>query len=472
VSSIRIPDGSPSSTVAAIAPSAPDAESTGAPVLTPMPPLPPGPIALPSSQPAATSPPALVGRVPPQTTAAPKFNLAAAMDDDAFTSRDLGALAVPPDLLAAFGSASRVLIIGHIMPDGDDVGSALALARALRALGKQVDVCIDDDIPGSFRAVDTDHELQRAAALQGGSWDLAVVVDPGSAERIRDAAKLLPSAAAVAVIDHHLNPHTPADYGRVAGPEFMTWLEPGFPAAAMMIGAILSKLDPALSAAGADPEKLYLPALIGFCTDTGWGYYQGIDPEDFRYFKFMLERGGTTLKALQAVMDSFELPKRVWALATQTMTIQSSKLPPALEAELLALDARGQGVRTFSEKHTDGAPGLAMVTVTAAYLDGLLRVGQLEDPTLVGIDVIAPFKYGHLRQMQELGNPLAALLFSNARGEVVAELRSVGDAAFRLAKSLGGGGHDQAAGATLEGAALDVVRDRVLAWAKADGITA
>ncbi len=49
-----------------------------------------------------------------------------------------------PQMLSALQDANSILLCAHIFPDGDAIGSNLAMAHALKALGKQVTVaCVD-----------------------------------------------------------------------------------------------------------------------------------------------------------------------------------------------------------------------------------------------------------------------------------------------------------------------------------------
>jgi phosphoesterase RecJ-like protein len=48
-------------------------------------------------------------------------------------------------------AAHRILITSHIRPDGDAIGSSLALGLALMDAGKQVQVVLSDGLPASFR---------------------------------------------------------------------------------------------------------------------------------------------------------------------------------------------------------------------------------------------------------------------------------------------------------------------------------
>ena len=51
---------------------------------------------------------------------------------------------------AALQGAAKVVITAHVNPDGDAIGSSLGLMHLLRALGKDVTVLLDDDIPAAF----------------------------------------------------------------------------------------------------------------------------------------------------------------------------------------------------------------------------------------------------------------------------------------------------------------------------------
>ncbi|MFR5786400.1 MAG: hypothetical protein ACLUHE_04300 [Christensenellales bacterium] len=55
------------------------------------------------------------------------------------------------DWLSCARQAKRVALLAHISPDGDTVGSTLALRLAFLALGKQADVICDGDMPDSLK---------------------------------------------------------------------------------------------------------------------------------------------------------------------------------------------------------------------------------------------------------------------------------------------------------------------------------
>ena len=77
--------------------------------------------------------------------------------------------------------AERVLIISHIRPDGDAVGSLLGLGLMLEELGKEVNLVLEDGVPLVFHHLTGADKVYREAA---GVYDLIIVVDSSDIERI------------------------------------------------------------------------------------------------------------------------------------------------------------------------------------------------------------------------------------------------------------------------------------------------
>jgi phosphoesterase RecJ-like protein len=87
--------------------------------------------------------------------------------------------------ILAFGElisrAERVLVISHIRPDGDAVGSLLGLGLMLQELGKEVNLVLEDGVPTVFHHLTGADKVFREAA---GVYDLIIVVDSADIERI------------------------------------------------------------------------------------------------------------------------------------------------------------------------------------------------------------------------------------------------------------------------------------------------
>ena len=89
------------------------------------------------------------------------------------------------ELIAAFGErvsrAERILIISHIRPDGDAVGSLLGLGLILEELGKEVNFVLEDGVPLVFHHLTGHDRVYREAS---GIYDLVIVVDSSDIDRI------------------------------------------------------------------------------------------------------------------------------------------------------------------------------------------------------------------------------------------------------------------------------------------------
>lgn len=451
-----------------------------APVSAAAPPLAPRrgavPLAVGSSRAATT--PQLVGRARAELEPTPAFNLYDAVARADFAARDPAEIVPPAPLLDAIKSARRILVIGHVGPDADCVGSALAIARGLEALRPagtgapdwQVDVCIDDDLNGRLRRLDSGGDVKRAAELGGGQWDLAIVVDVAAPTRIGGAAQLLKQAARVAVVDHHVVDPEPKQFG-VDAQRFVRWIEPDFPSSSLQVAAVLARLSGELRVCAADPESVYMPILAGFATDTGWGLVQGADRNYFRYFKHVLvESAHTSMEALSASLDAYQLPASV-ARLLEGERVDPSSLPPSIAAELDEQAARGRGLQRLELPGASGAgAGLGLVSCDAEHLATLLRLGQRDDPRMLPADFVVPMQVAHLQPMQLAKVPLGALLVEQPDGSVQVSLRSPDARARRLAEHLGGGGHDGIAAARVRGESLEQLRERIVAWARDDGV--
>ena len=95
--------------------------------------------------------------------------------------------------------ARCVLITSHIRPDGDAIGSVLALGLALEDAGKQVSMVLADGVPANFRHLPGSERIQTAAQ---GDFDLTVTVDCSDLKRVGNA--LDGRRAPDIVIDHHV----------------------------------------------------------------------------------------------------------------------------------------------------------------------------------------------------------------------------------------------------------------------------
>ena len=98
-------------------------------------------------------------------------------------------------------AANKILITSHVQPDGDAIGSTLALMQMLRALGKSAQVFIDDSVRKNLQALPHFEEIRRPVDGEKFDADLLLILDT-SPDRIGNVRKL--TDAPVLNVDHHV----------------------------------------------------------------------------------------------------------------------------------------------------------------------------------------------------------------------------------------------------------------------------
>jgi len=97
-----------------------------------------------------------------------------------------------------FQDADRILVLSHVRPDGDAIGSMLGLGLALQAVGKNVQMVLTDGVPRNYKHLEGTEKISRRPK---GNFDLIVVVDSSELARIGESVQgFNPDIN----IDHHI----------------------------------------------------------------------------------------------------------------------------------------------------------------------------------------------------------------------------------------------------------------------------
>lgn len=183
------------------------------------------------------------------------------------------------------GRSERIVILTHMSPDGDAIGSSTAFQRMMTALGKEARVVIPDmlsaqlrRVPGAKEAVDATRYPDFARQLIADA-DLLVCLDFNEPYRIgRLADSLVASEARKVMIDHHLNPHKFPD---------VTISDSSASSTCYLLLRVLC----ALSLADEIDAKTAESLLTGMMTDTGNFSYNARDPEIYEAVAWLMRRG-------------------------------------------------------------------------------------------------------------------------------------------------------------------------------------
>jgi phosphoesterase RecJ-like protein len=169
-------------------------------------------------------------------------------------------------------NADRILIVSHIRPDGDAVGSLLGLGLAVQEAGKSVQMVLEDGVPTNERHL-TGSELVRPKPE--GSFDLTIVVDCSDLARV--GAALDGYGLPDCNIDHHI---TNLNFAR------LNLIQPEAASTAEM----LAELIPAWGLQFSDPIVSAL--LTGIITDTLGFRTSNVSPKTLRIAANLVEAGG------------------------------------------------------------------------------------------------------------------------------------------------------------------------------------
>ena len=202
------------------------------------------------------------------------------------TDTDLGAA------VAAIRDHDRFLVTSHENPDGDALGSVLAMHLALRQLGKDSLLVLTGEapLPGEYRFLELpEHGLQRSLP-EDRHERVLLALDCANATRAADPA-ILEGAPLSVNIDHHHDNTRFADVNVVV---------PDASSTGEILAEVFARLDVRLT--GEIAEPLYV-ALV---TDTGRFQYTNTTPKAFRLAAELVEAGVDVHRVFQGIYESVD----------------------------------------------------------------------------------------------------------------------------------------------------------------------
>lgn len=188
--------------------------------------------------------------------------------------------------------STTICVVGHTRPDGDCVGSQLALTLALKADGKKVECWNEDPIPQKYRFLDPDHLMQ--APREGFEFDSVVTIDSASLERLGKADSCIAKRKLLINIDHHESNTRFGDINWVSAREPST-------------GELVYKL---LKAGRWQITKQIANCLFtAISTDTGSFQYPTTRPGTYHIAGELVSRGADLARICDEVYQSFPLSR-------------------------------------------------------------------------------------------------------------------------------------------------------------------
>ena len=177
-------------------------------------------------------------------------------------------------------SHQKFLIMTHVRPDGDALGSEIGLACALRQLGKSVRVAVASDLGPRYEfanSVSTPIERFRGPGDEFRDIDAIIVVDTGTWTQLGDFGPFMRSmACGKAVIDHH---RTQDDIGG------LRFVDTSAEAAGRLVYEATMALGVPLTAEAANA------IFLALATDTGWFRHSSVEPRTFDLAEELVRAG-------------------------------------------------------------------------------------------------------------------------------------------------------------------------------------
>lgn len=294
----------------------------------------------------------------------------------------------------------KTIVLGHVRPDGDCIGSQVALTRILRNAGIDAIACNGHRIPKPIRGFVGDTPFQEEADLSKHDFEKVITVDCSAIDRIGlDYSAIFKSVDLC--IDHHVSNN---------GFAKVNWIDSSTAATAEILAGVAHDLN--LDIDPVTAQALY----IGLATDTGQFRYEATSVRVFELSAWLLKKGASAHEA------AYELYER-----------ESANRIKLLQSYLATLEQ---------------------------HLDGKLAIGNITQQMFAETQTSREDTEGFIdyaRSIEEVD--VAVLLEEQPNGAVKGSLRA-NFPKFRvdqLAGIFGGGGHACAAGFHSEESLKDFV---------------
>lgn len=291
----------------------------------------------------------------------------------------------------AINEAQAILVLTHVDPDGDAIGSLTAVGNALARMGKQVTMACDDNVPGRFRFLPLTDKVQKGTSPDA-VFDLAIALDCGDESRMGRTFADLKQKPFLINIDHHV---TNTKFGQI------NLVDGEATSTAEMLYELLVAIGVDITA------DIALSLLTGVVTDT--------------------------------------LGFRIVGVTPRTMEITSALMAAGADLSLVTMLALN--LKPFSTIR------LWQLGLNQLKLDGGLAWSSLTYKAQQEINFNSPSSAGLVNILANIEEAvMSAVLLEQQDGTVRVGFRcrppySVSEVALNL----GGGGHPLAAGCTLDG---------------------
>lgn len=193
--------------------------------------------------------------------------------------------------------AKTIAILTHENPDGDAIGSSLAMYMALEKMGKKPDFIIPE-FPRTYQFLPKANERKQEGRKE--PYDLAIALDCATVKMLNGWSNYFETAKVKITIDHH---STNTMYGDI------NFVNPDAPACSQILINVIEYFGIEID------KEIGSCILAGIITDTGGFQYQSTTPETFEFASKLLKKGVSVYEIYKRVMKTqtranFELRRK------------------------------------------------------------------------------------------------------------------------------------------------------------------
>lgn len=204
---------------------------------------------------------------------------------------------------AKLQAANKIIVTAHINPDGDAIGSTLAMVQILRLMGKEVSAYIDDKIPKNFSVLPFAEKIRTPREYEKLSADLLLVLD-SEPERTGVVKNVVD--APILNIDHHVTNN---------GEGYDLYLDTTAAATCEILLQLCHELKAEMT------TNIATCIYTGIATDTGFFNYANTKPSTFRAAAELVDAG------VKPNLVSEQLEKRSYRdIKTINAALQTTKI--------------------------------------------------------------------------------------------------------------------------------------------------
>ncbi len=271
--------------------------------------------------------------------------------------------------------SQRVLVASHYSPDGDGIGSTLALGFMLERLGKSPVMYNRDSIPDNLRFLPGAERLVRSID-PNESFDMAIMVDCAQPSRVSDEFAARKNPGVLACIDHHVLENAEAE---------LLLLDPTAASAGEVVMRLMKSAGLVIDAAVA--KCIYTTLVV----DTGFFKYSSTNAHVFELAAELVGNGAQPWEVAKYMEESYPASRmKLLARSLATLDISLGGRYATMEVTEEMLLATGATIEV-SDEFATYPRSIAGVEVAALFRDigdGVVKV-SLRSKDIVDVAAIA-----------------------------------------------------------------------------------